>query len=194
MKTLPTAPQVPQMRHQASRRALLMGFAAAATPMAPALASALSGPAPPVAGPIFAVIERHRAALEQYDAAREHFQAMDALYPREEEPDEFWSKWSVEERLAWRDAEMARREGGPRDIAYERWNDQHAEVSESTEALVATLPITIAGTALALEYWADFSALISDNSFFDFLELDCGSRAMANIASTLRNIIERGQA
>jgi hypothetical protein len=52
MKTLPTA----------SRRALLMGFAAAATPLAPALANALSGPAPASADPIFAAIERERAA------------------------------------------------------------------------------------------------------------------------------------
>jgi hypothetical protein len=37
---------------QASRRALLFGIAAAATPMAPALANALS-PAPAVTDPIF---------------------------------------------------------------------------------------------------------------------------------------------
>jgi hypothetical protein len=70
MKTLPTAlgssfvepaPQVSQMRHQASRRALLMGFAAAATPMAPTLANSLSEPAPAVVDPIFDLIERHKA-------------------------------------------------------------------------------------------------------------------------------------
>jgi hypothetical protein len=62
MKSLPTAPQ-------ASRRALLMGFAAAATPMAPALANALSEPAPAVADPIFAVIAEHDAAYEAVIAA-----------------------------------------------------------------------------------------------------------------------------
>jgi hypothetical protein len=78
---------------QASRRALLMGFAAVATPMAPALASALSEPAPATADPIFAAIERHRVALEQYDAAHAHFEAMNDLYPREDEepPEEFWT-------------------------------------------------------------------------------------------------------
>jgi hypothetical protein len=59
MKTLPTA----------SRRALLMGFAAAATPMAPALANALSEPAPPVAEPIFAIVAEHRQAWNRYDEA-----------------------------------------------------------------------------------------------------------------------------
>jgi hypothetical protein len=67
MKTLPIAPQ-------ASRRALLMGFAAAATPMAPALANALSEPAPAAADPIFAVIAEHQAASEGVIAAfaRDH--------------------------------------------------------------------------------------------------------------------------
>jgi hypothetical protein len=51
-------PQAPQ----ASRRALLMGFAAAATPMAPALATALGEPAPAEVDPIFGVIAEHRAA------------------------------------------------------------------------------------------------------------------------------------
>jgi hypothetical protein len=59
MKPLPTAPQ-------ASRRALLMGFAAAATPIAPALANALGEPAPAMADPIFAVIAEHQAALKAY--------------------------------------------------------------------------------------------------------------------------------
>jgi hypothetical protein len=56
MESLPKAPT-------ASRRALLMGFAAAATPMAPALAIAICEPAPAVADPIFAAIDRHRMAL-----------------------------------------------------------------------------------------------------------------------------------
>jgi hypothetical protein len=51
---------------QASRRALLMGFAAAATPMAPALANALSEPAPAEADPVIAAIEDHKAALAEF--------------------------------------------------------------------------------------------------------------------------------
>jgi hypothetical protein len=46
---------------KASRRALLMGLAAAATPMTSALANALSE-SPGAADPIFAVIAEHRAA------------------------------------------------------------------------------------------------------------------------------------
>jgi hypothetical protein len=60
-------PEVPQ----ASRRALLMGFAAAATPMAPALANALSESAPAASDPIFAVIAEHREAQEALHAACE---------------------------------------------------------------------------------------------------------------------------
>jgi hypothetical protein len=56
---------------QASRRALLMGLAAAATPMAPALANALSEPAPDDVDPIFAVIAEHREAQEACAVAYE---------------------------------------------------------------------------------------------------------------------------
>jgi hypothetical protein len=171
--SIPDAPQ-------ASRRALLMGFAAAATPMAPALANALSESAPAAADPIFAAIEAHGAALEQYDAAHEHFEAMDTLYPRE------WIDWSVEQRLAWRDAEMARREGGPRDIAYDRWNDQCDAVNVATEALVEASPATIAGAAAVLEYWMEFSARFDESGEFDFLELDCTSRLMSGVVALLR--------
>jgi hypothetical protein len=53
----------------ASRRAVLMGFAAAATPMAPALANALSESAPAGVDPIFAVIREHWEAQEEQHAA-----------------------------------------------------------------------------------------------------------------------------
>jgi hypothetical protein len=49
-----------------TRRALLMGLAAAATPMAPALANALSDSAPGEVDPIFAVIAEHADATESY--------------------------------------------------------------------------------------------------------------------------------
>jgi hypothetical protein len=186
MKTPVTAPQ-------ASRRALLMGFAAAATPMAPALAKAPSEPTLVAADRIFDAIDRHRAGLQLYDAAHAQFEEMNALYPRETEPDEF-SDWSIEQRLAWRDAEIARRKGGPRDIAYECWNDRCDELNETTEKLVGIVPTTAAGIAAALEYCVEFSARISDDSEFDFLELDCCSRLLTNVIASLRNIASRGQA
>jgi hypothetical protein len=143
--------------------------------------------------PVFAAAERLRAALEEYDAAHAHFNAMDALYPRETEPDDFMD-WTIEQRYAWQDAEIARREGGPRDIAYDRWNDQCEKLNEATEALIATIPTTAAGIAVALEHWSEFSDRISGDGEFDFLELDCGSRLLTVVAGALCNIIARGQA
>jgi hypothetical protein len=69
---------------QASRRALLMGFAAAATPMAPGLASALSESALAVADPIFDLIEKHKAAR---DAARTFSACWSDMSPRDPEYD-----------------------------------------------------------------------------------------------------------
>ena len=54
--SIPEAPK-------ASRRAVLMGFAAAAIPMAPALANALGASAP---DPVFAAIKLERAAYAAY--------------------------------------------------------------------------------------------------------------------------------
>jgi hypothetical protein len=74
---------------QASRRAVLMVLAAAATPMAPALANALSEARAVDVDPIFDLIERHAAACDaaqvlcshdthpsdpNYDAIRARFQ------------------------------------------------------------------------------------------------------------------------
>jgi hypothetical protein len=182
---------------QASRRALLMGFAAAATPMAPALANALSEPAPAAADPIFAAIDRHRAELELYDTAHAHFRAMRALYPHpaEEEPDpDDFLDWPIEQRFAFRKAQAARYKGTPGNIAFDRWNNQCGEVDEATEALVETCPTTIIGAAAALEYWAEFSARLDECSEFDFLATDCGARLMTGVTAALRNIVARGQA
>ncbi len=82
----------------------------------------------------------------------------------------------------------------PRYTAWERWNGQTAEVSESTEALVATIPTTAAGISAALEHWAAFSDRTAGDSQFDFLEFDYCSRLLTNVAVAIRNIIERGQA
>jgi hypothetical protein len=59
-----------------SRRALLMGFAAAASPIAPALATALreappSLPTPSVPDPVYAAIEHERNACADYHATEE---------------------------------------------------------------------------------------------------------------------------
>jgi hypothetical protein len=104
--------------------------------------------------PIFAVIERHRAASEIGEVAHEHFLAMDALYPRETEPEEF-EDWSVEQRTAWRREEIARCKGNPRDVACDRWNEHCNAVDKITAELVATTPTTIAGIAALLGYWSE---------------------------------------
>jgi DNA-binding SARP family transcriptional activator len=103
---------------------------------------------------IFAVIERHRAASEIREAAHEHFLAMDALYPREADPEEF-EEWSVEQRRAWRQEEIARCKKNPRNVAYDRWNEDCNAVDKITAELVATTPTTIAGIAALLGYWSE---------------------------------------
>jgi hypothetical protein len=72
MNTLPTAPQ-------ASRRALLMGFAAAATPMAPALANALGEPAP-AAGADAELLDLCRRTIEQSERWAEADLIQDRLH------------------------------------------------------------------------------------------------------------------
>jgi hypothetical protein len=152
---------------------------------------------PPSADPIFAAIERHRTALALHDSAHAHFRAMRALYPHpadeEQDPDDFFD-WPIEQRFAFREAQAARYEGTPSQIASDRWNNQSDELDEATEVLVETSPTTIAGAAAALEYWAEFSVRLGECSDFDFLEMDCGSRLQAGVADALRNIMERGQA
>jgi hypothetical protein len=68
--------------HQASRRALLMGFAAVATPMAPALASALSESAPAAADPIFDAIAEHRRSLDHMFACYRTGRGLERGLPR----------------------------------------------------------------------------------------------------------------
>jgi hypothetical protein len=185
----PLAPDTPR----ASRRATLIGLCAVGASIGPGLASGLASPAAGHSSPdpIFAAIDAHRVALEQYDAAHAHFDAMNALYPVEKDPDEFWD-WTVEQRTAWRDGQRERYEGTPRNIAYDRWNDQCTAMNEATEALVDASPATIAGAAAVLEYWTEFSARLDESSDFDFLELDCHSRVMTGVVALLRSVIERG--
>jgi hypothetical protein len=117
-----------------------------------------SATAPAVADPIFEVIERYRQAIQAIDveqAAHAHFKAMRALYPHpaegEPDPDDFLD-WPIEQRFAFREAQAARYEGTPSEIAFDCWNNQSDEVNEANEALVETSPTTIAAAAAALEY------------------------------------------
>jgi hypothetical protein len=138
------------LRNTTSRRALLAA-APAAVLVAGTTVAALAVTAE--ADPILEVIDRHRAALEVYDEAHEHFEAMDELYPRPSMPMEFPS-WSVEERTAWVEANLASK-GTPRDIAYDRWSDQCGVVAKITEELAAAPPTTMAGVAAVLAYWSE---------------------------------------
>jgi hypothetical protein len=95
-----------------SRRALLAGAPAVA---AAALAGGIVTNALAIAeakaaevDPIFALIELHQKAIDLEAKAHDHFKAMDRLYPRDTEPEEFWTEWSIEQRTAYRDAEIAR--------------------------------------------------------------------------------------
>jgi hypothetical protein len=81
-----------------SRRSVLIGLAAAATPIAPALAGAMGGlptspaTAPEVDDPIFAVIAEHRAAWTRYNEAHDLHEKLRAKEEEESdlwEPDEF---------------------------------------------------------------------------------------------------------
>jgi hypothetical protein len=55
--------------HHATRRSLLAGIPAVAAAMAPGAAIAFAGlPTQPAGDPIFAAIERHRAAVVRFDA------------------------------------------------------------------------------------------------------------------------------
>jgi hypothetical protein len=153
-----------------TRRAVLAGAPAVA---AGALAAGTAANTVAVAmaratevDPIFAVIERHCAAWEIQEEAHEHFLAMDALYPREEDPDEFWG-WTKEQRIAWRQKEIASYKGNPRNVAYDRWSEHCAVVDKITAELAATTPTTIAGIAALLGYWSEIMEEDTINRAFE---------------------------
>jgi hypothetical protein len=108
----------------ASRRALLMGFAAAATPIAPALAGAMGGlPASPAAvDPIFEVIERHRAA---HLAMHEAYHANDL----DDAPDPTDPEWPWD----------------PNKMAFDR-------AGATVLPLLTTIPTTLAGAVALLNH------------------------------------------
>jgi hypothetical protein len=173
MNTLPTAPQ-------ASRRALLMGFAAAATPMAPALASALSEPAPAAtkadeADPIFDVIARHSCA---HLAMRRAYAANDL----DDAPDDADPAWP--------------------------WDPNKAPALERYDAtalpLLTTSPTTVDGAAELLNYVlgpsytaldpAEDESILEDECGFNGERGEAAKNFLPQFARALRNIVARGQA
>jgi hypothetical protein len=167
-----------------SRRALLAGAPAVA---AAALAGGAVADCDAIADPIFAVIERHRKALDLEHAVHKHFLAMDALYPREDQPEE-WPEWSTAQRTAWRDEEIARCEGNPRDLAYHRWSDQCDAVGAISAEIVDTGPVSTGGIAAVLAHWA----AIADEDTVD-RDFEATTRLMENVAETLRGMIAEAQ-
>jgi hypothetical protein len=136
-------PDVPK----ASRRGLLLGApAVAAVALAGgtvANAVAIGTAKADESDPIFDVIERHREALAREDAAHQHFEEMDALYPVNLD--------CLEEHT-------------PRNAAYDAWNDLCNVRCRITEELLATAPTTVAGLAALLQHWAD---VVADDDAFD---------------------------
>jgi hypothetical protein len=174
-QSIPTVPTSPQ----ASRRALLMGFAAAATPMAPALANALSEPAPVEVDPILALIERHRAAVAEYNRAEA---ISGSIVP------DGGADW--EAAWAWTSAAMDRS-------------------GDLLEALLCAEPATMLGAIALLEHLVQDEFLGVDwggdeddreTLLSTFNDSSCIERRRlaqdfpGRFAAALRNIIARGQA
>jgi hypothetical protein len=191
MKSLPTA----------SRRALLMGLAVAATPMAPVLANALSESAPAVADPIFALIEAYdRAASQEMVSYRERDSLEEAL-PEEQRTwsihfgcgdDRRWPPEGCTDTPEWLNAELAIGEASDR-------------MSDQMLALLTTAPTTIDGVAALLERLeaAAFpeerdhpgaESLISImGQWYDERVEDAADAFHFRLAAALRNLVDRRQ-
>jgi hypothetical protein len=157
---------------KASRRGLLIGFAAAAAPMAPALADALGGLPGAAAGaaavdPIFAVIVLHREAVLIHEEARELCRELAA---NDDDPAPFLRK------------------GSPRNLACNRWNSAVAVIIEVSDRLFGMQPTSFDGAVAALEYSVEFMEIANGNDDYDFLSFDCHSEFVGNIAAALRNM------
>jgi hypothetical protein len=195
MKPLPTAPQ-------ASRRALLIGLAAAATPMAPALANALSEPAAAAADPIFALIEAYNQSASQEFALYGESSKLETALPDEQ------TTWTINfggdgegrqppeacaDAPEWLNVQLAIGEVSDR-------------MSDLMLALLTTAPPTIEGVVALLERLdaaafreeqdvdgADaLIAVMSD--WYDDRVAEAADTVHSMLAAALRNIIERGQA
>jgi hypothetical protein len=141
---------------QASRRALLMGFAAAATPMAPALANALSESAPAVAmpsepDPVYAAIKHERDVYAEYCAT-------DAIQSQigDEDP----CPLKLRQGRAPSDRSLAKHLARPDVQAWlVRYREAENEHSKSCkqlfgarEAFLQTQPTTVAGLVAYLDH------------------------------------------
>jgi hypothetical protein len=197
-RSTPAVPEAPK----ASRRALLMGFAAAATPMAPAIASALSESAPAVADPIFALIEAYDQAASQEMVSYRERDSLEEVLPKEQRTwsihfgcggDGRWPPDGCTDAPEWLDAELAIGEASGR-------------MSDHMLALLTTAPSTTEGVAALLERLnaaafreeqdvdgADaLIAVMSD--WYDERVAEAAATVHSMVADALRNIIERGQA
>jgi hypothetical protein len=197
-RSTPAVPEAPK----ASRRALLMGFAAAATPMAPAIASALSESAPAVADPIFALIEAYDQAASQEMVSYRERDSLEEVLPKEQRTwsihfgcggDGRWPPDGCTDAPEWLDAELAIGEASGR-------------MSDHMLALLTTAPTTIDGVAALLERLeaAAFpeerdhpgaeSLIATMSDWYDERVEEAAADFHSTLAVTLRKIVGRGQA
>jgi hypothetical protein len=155
---------------QASRRALLMGFAAAATPMAPALANALSESAPAGVDPIFGIIREHSEAQEERHAA---------CYANDLDVEDCPRKTVACDRAV--DVELPLFTTPPTTLlgAAALIEFVYSDVHEVNQ-IPGCRPQTVIEYASEYEKWKELQVAIE--------------RFPLHIAAALRNIIERGQA
>jgi hypothetical protein len=172
---------------QASRRALLMGFAAAATPMAPALANALSESAPAAADPIFAAIERERAAYAAYLVTH-------AIQSQVSDQNPFPAK-----RLEDRRAQKKRLASPEHRAWWARYTEAekadtktYNEMCDARADFLKTQPTSVAGLRAFLDHIdGPFSSGDTGEALWDEQETEV---AFPTLAAAARNIIARGQA
>jgi hypothetical protein len=176
---------------QASRRAVLMGLAAAATPMAPAIANALSESAPAVAkagdvDPIFAAIERERAAYAAYESTRATQEEISDQNPF---PAPKRDRRAEKKRLA-----------SPKHQAwwarYKETEEAHTKSAQALwgarETFLQTPPSSVAGLIAFIDHIeGPFSTGGPGEAFWDEEE---HRLAFPTLATAARNLIARGRA
>jgi hypothetical protein len=194
----PLAPVAPQ----ASRRALLMGFAAAATPMAPALANALSESASAEVDPIFALIEAYdRSASQELALYRESSKLEEALSKEQKtwsvrfggDGEGRWPPEACTDAPEWLNVQLAIGEASER-------------ISDQMLALLTTAPRTIEGVIALLErlnaaafreeqHLDGADALIATMSdWYDERVAEAANEFHSTLAEALRNLAARGRA
>jgi hypothetical protein len=194
----PTTIPVPQ----ASRRALLMGFAAAATPIAPALANALSEAPAGEVDPIFALIGAYDQAANEETVAYRASSKLEEALPREQttwhinfggDGERRWPQEGCTDAPEWIDAQLAIGEASEK-------------ISDLMLALLTTAPATNEGVAALLER-LDAAALPEEQDLDDAESLisvmgnwyderveEAAAEFHSTLAAVLRNIVTRGQA